>query len=248
MPRMSVLAAKFVQASELASNSLGLPHMTSVGPQLPSSSAVKRKRDEQSDTVNDQSDTSTPSRDRSLTPNSSVKRSRTIGPTLPPASLDERPPSEPDGDSDTSSDDDDFGPSLPSAGESTAGSAERLVEPFVETGPQVSSKSQRDEWMIVPPSNGDWSARVDPTKLKARKFNTGKGANAESQGATIGGENKWTETPAEKRARLEREMMGISDKTTTKLKVPPQDTVKADAASQKLREYAVSKATYLSAV
>ena len=216
--------------------------MTSVGPQLPSSSAVKRKRDEQSDTVNDQSDTSTPSQDRSLTPNSSVKRSRTIGPTLPPASLDERPPSEPAGDSDTSSDDDDFGPSLPGAGESTAGSAERPVESFVETGPQVSSKSQRDEWMIVPPSNGDWSARVDPTKLKARKFNTGKGANAEPQDATLGGENKWTETAAEKRARLEREMMGISDKTTSKLKAPRQDTVKADATSHKLREYTVSKA------
>src|SRR5436305_9637370 len=154
--------------------------MTSAGPQLPSSSTVKRKRDEQLDTVDGQSDTSTPSGAQSLTPSSSVKRSRTIGPTLPPASLDERTPSEPDGNSDTSSDDDDFGPSLPGAGKSTAGSAERLVEPFAETGPQVSSKSQRDEWMIVPPSNGDWSARADPTKLKARKFDTGKGANAES--------------------------------------------------------------------
>ena len=45
----------------------------------------------------------------------------------------------------------------------------------------------------------------------------------------------------EKRARLEREMMGISDKTTTELKVPLQDTVKADTASQKLREYTVRK-------
>jgi hypothetical protein len=106
----------------------------------------------------------------------------------------------------------------------------------------MSSKSQRDEWMIVPPSNGDWTTRVDPTKLKARKFNTGKGANAELQSATMGGENKWTETPAEKRARLEREMMGISDNTTTKLKAPPRETVKADTASQKLREYTVSKA------
>jgi hypothetical protein len=222
--------------------------MTSVGPQLPSSSAVKRKRDEQPDTVDNQSDTSSPSRDKSLTPNSAVKRSRTIGPTLPPASLDEKPPSEADGDSSTSSDDDDFGPSLPGVGESTAGSVERLVEPYVETGPQGSSKGQRDEWMIVPPSNGDWSARVDPTKLKARKFNTGKGANAESRGATIGGGNKWTETPAEKRARLEREMMGISDKPTPNPKAPPHDTVKADTASQKLREHTVRKATDVSAV
>jgi hypothetical protein len=215
--------------------------MASVGPHLPSSSAVKRKRDEDSDTVNDHSDTSTSSQGLSLTPDSSAKRPRTIGPTLPPASLDERPANGPDGNSDTSSEDDDFGPSLPGAGASTAGPAERPVQSSAETGPQVSSKSQRDEWMIVPPSNSDWSARVDPTKLKARKFNTGKGAKAPSQGATAGGDNKWTETPAEKLARLEREMMGITDTSVVKLKGPSQDSVKAAAASQRLREHTVSE-------
>jgi Protein of unknown function (DUF3752) len=209
-----------------------------VGPQLPSLSSVKRKRDEKSDAIND---TSSLSRHGSLTPYSSPKRPRTIGPTLPPANLGERPPDAPEEDSDTSSDDDDFGPSLPGAGASTAGPAEITVQVSAETGPQVSSKSQRDDWMIVPPSNSDWSARVDPTKLKARKFNTGKGASAQPQGGTTGGDNKWTETPAEKMARLQREMMGITDTSAAKPKVPSQESVKAAAAPQKIKEYTVSE-------
>jgi hypothetical protein len=213
--------------------------MASVGPQLPSPSTVKRKRDSEADAINDHSDTSTPSTQRSLTPDSSAKRPRTIGPTLPTASLDERPLNGPDEESDTSSDDD-FGPSLPGANVSTARPTENSAQESAAAGVQESSKSQRDEWMIVPPSNSDWSARVDPTKLKARKFNTGKGANATSQGAT-GEDNKWTETPSEKRARLEREVMGITDTSTAKPKLHPQDSAKAAAVSQKIREYTVSK-------
>ena len=215
--------------------------MASVGPRLPPSLAVKRKREEESGVVDGRSDTSTPSEDRALTPDTSAKRPRTIGPTLPPASLDERPAHGPEGDSDTSSSDDDFGPSLPGAGESAARSAERAVPASSKTEAQMSSKSQRDEWMIVPPSNSDWSARMDPTKLKARKFNTGKGANAASQSAATGGDNKWTETPAEKMARLEREMMGITDPAAAKQKAPAQSRVKTVAASQRLREHSVSK-------
>ena len=251
MPRLSVRNSGEQECS-LFDNSMiqkdqtcDLSDMASVGPQLPPSLAVKRKRDEESDAVNDHSHTSTPPQDRPATPDSAAKRPRTIGPTLPPASLDTRPADGPDGDSDTSSDDDDFGPSLPGPGASPAGSAERTVQALSETGPQVPGKSQRDEWMIVPPSNSDWSARVDPTKLKARKFNTGKGATASSHGATTGGDNKWTETPAEKLARLEREMMGIADPTAAK--APPRGSLKPAPTSPKLREYNVSE-EYISLV
>ena len=217
-----------------------LLEMASVGPQLPFSSAVKRKREQELDTLLDQADTSTPSRHESHTPDSSAKRPRTIGPTLPPASLDERPQNGPEEESDISSDDD-FGPSLPGAGTSTVAPAESSIQASVETGSLVSSKSQRDEWMIVPPSNSDWSARIDPTKLKARKFNTGKGANAPPQAPTTGGNSKWTETPEQKRARLEREMMGITDTpAAVKPKVASQETVKRAAMSQKIKEYTVS--------
>lgn len=51
---------------------------------------------------------------------------------------------------------------------------------------------------------------MDPTKLKNRKFNSGKGAKAP---AASGGENEigrtWTETPEQKRQRLADEMMGV---------------------------------------
>ena len=214
--------------------------MTSVGPQLPPSLVVKRKREDEPDATNDPSDRPTPAQNPTPTPDSSAKRPRTIGPTLPPASLDERPANGPEGDSDTSSDDDDFGPSLPGAGESKAGFAKRTTHASSEPEPQVSSKIQRDEWMIVPPSNNDWSARIDPTKLKARKFNTGKGANVASQGATTGADNKWTETLEEKRVRLEREMMGITDPTAAKPKAPSIDRAKAAVTSQKLQEHNVS--------
>lgn len=215
--------------------------MASVGPQLPSSSSVKRKRDEEADAINGHADTSSPSRHASLTPDSSAKRPRTIGPTLPPASLDERSPNGPEEDSSTSSDDDDFGPALPGAGASIAGPSESIVQASTEPGPQVSSKIQRDDWMIVPPSNSDWSTRLDPTKLKARKFNTGKGASAPSQGITTAGDNKWTETAAEKMARLQREMMGITDPSAAKPKVPLQESVKAAAVSHKIKENTVSQ-------
>ncbi|KAL8922037.1 MAG: hypothetical protein Q9172_003753, partial [Xanthocarpia lactea] len=70
----------------------------------------------------------------------------------------------------------------------------------------------REEWMLVPPSNSDWSSRIDPTKLRNRKFATGKGAKApaSSKGAAGGGiDTIWTETPEQKRQRLQDEMMGV---------------------------------------
>lgn len=215
--------------------------MASVGPLPPSSWQVKRKRDEEVDTLNDHLDSSPSSHDASPPPDFSAKRPRTVGPNLPPASLEEKAGGGQDENSDTSSDDDDFGPSLPVAGPSTAASAASSVQTPTEAGPQVSSKSQRDDWMIIPPSNSDWSARVDPTKLKARKFNTGRGANAQAPGATPAGENKWTETAAEKRARLEREMMGITDPPVAKPTAISQESTKVAATTQKIKEYRVSK-------
>jgi hypothetical protein len=64
--------------------------------------------------------------------------------------------------------------------------------------------------MLVPPQRDDLAARADPAKLRARKFNTGKGAKAPASaegGGGIGG--LWTETGEEKRRRLADEVMGI---------------------------------------
>lgn len=62
--------------------------------------------------------------------------------------------------------------------------------------------------MLLPPSaDGLNSSRMDPTKLKNRKFQTGKGAKAPSSAASGVGDT-WTETPEQKRQRLEDEVLG----------------------------------------
>lgn len=90
--------------------------------------------------------------------------------------------------------------------------------------------------MLVPPSQDDWSSRVDPTKLKNRKFNTGKGAKAPSQAAK-GEMGVWTETPEEKRARLEKQVMGIEEPSRSR--DPAVQNPRSEAAAAKVKEYAV---------
>ena len=75
-----------------------------VGPELPPHLA-KRKHD---------SDEETPEREKSRSPEGPEKRRRVLGPAMPPAPLEERP-EEPANDSDSSSDDDDYGPAMPPA-------------------------------------------------------------------------------------------------------------------------------------
>jgi hypothetical protein len=62
--------------------------------------------------------------------------------------------------------------------------------------------------MMVPPKADDLAARMDPTKQRARKFNSGKGARAPA--AADGDSAIWTETPEQKRKRLADEVMGIT--------------------------------------
>ncbi|EXJ88613.1 hypothetical protein A1O1_05543 [Capronia coronata CBS 617.96] len=199
--------------------------MSSVGPQLPPHLQKRKRSDDEADSDGDSNSSSTgplppkPQGKEQPSP-PSPKRSRVIGPTLPPAPLDERPPSTDDNDDDSSESDDDdgFGPSLPSANDTSANP--HLSNSIV--GPQIPGSrstapapAKRDEWMTLAPTGGDWSARVDPTKLKNRKFNTIKGAKGPSQvasgGGGGGGDRSWYETPEEKQARLKREVMGIQD-------------------------------------
>lgn len=63
--------------------------------------------------------------------------------------------------------------------------------------------------MLAPPSGLDLSARMDPTHLKNRKFQSGKGARAPVHN-TGGIGSTWTETPEQKRKRLENELLGVS--------------------------------------
>lgn len=139
---------------------------------------------------------------------------RILGPAPPPANLSERPSHPPNAGQDPeSSDDDDYGPSLPPAPGSYAESqmiaeqketATREAEVAAKAGPK------RDDWMLVPPSDSSWGDRVDPTKLKNRKFQSGKGSKAPIEKS--GGISAiWTETPEQKRKRLEDEVLGRSE-------------------------------------
>ena len=212
--------------------------MPSVGITSPQAHARKRKRE--ADDRDDEaiSPSSRSQRSPSASPSSTAKEARTIGPTLPPADLEERPQQPPDSDA-TSSSDDDFGPSMPT---STSQRPEVCIDQALmisatASGASASSKSQRDEWMIVPPASGDWSTRMDPTKLKHRKFNTGKGAKGPAQAPGRESNTNWTETPDEKRARLQREMLGLKDISTAR--GSPEDDVKARENAKRLREYNV---------
>ncbi|MCJ1478771.1 hypothetical protein MMC13_007455 [Lambiella insularis] len=183
--------------------------MALVGPELPPHLAAKRKRenDEQCSVI-------TPHRPSGPSPASSSvsagKRQRTIGPSLPPAPLHERPSTAVNGAEDSDSDDD-IGPALPST-EIQYGAKEEILRAEQDVTDAVAlqslSKPRREEWMLVPPKQHDWSSRIDPTKLKSRKFNTGKGAKGPAQRG--GADNAlWTETPEEKLRRLEDEVMGV---------------------------------------
>ncbi|KAF2836195.1 hypothetical protein M501DRAFT_1019001 [Patellaria atrata CBS 101060] len=183
--------------------------MSSIGPSLPPHLLSKRKRPED-DEGTFPTRSKTPTTTRSPTPE---KRRRVLGPTPPPALLDERPPQPTQEDSDSSSDDD-FGPAPPTGGEATMISIfEKEEQNRRQTKDRnqepASTAIQRDEWMMVPPKQDDLAARMDPSKLtRARKFNSGKGASVPGPGAEVS--TVWTETPEEKRKRLEDQVLGIT--------------------------------------
>jgi hypothetical protein len=94
---------------------------------------------------------------------------------------------------------------------------------------EAPKKAQRDDWMTMPPTQDDLAARMDPTKMRARKFNTGKSA-----GGGGGMSSAWTETPEEKLKRLQDEAMGISK--TSGIAAPSQDGKKSKEEERRARK------------
>lgn len=166
---------------------------------------------------------------------------RVIGPAPPPAPL-SKMPSHPAND-DSSDSEDDYGPSLPP----TAGSAAEAAlfeQQEAEDWTSVSAapapeKSKRAEWMLAPPTEADSRGRVDPTKIKSRKFNSGKGAKAPTEKSGISA--IWTETPEEKRQRLEDEVLGRKDAATSsrasQQAKPDRRSREDEATERRIREY-----------
>lgn len=164
---------------------------------------------------------------------------RVLGPAPPPASLSERPSSP--ANSSSGSDSDDYGPSLPPAAGSAAErqmlAQRREEEARATQSSNAPARPQRDDWMLVPPSDSDWSSRVDPTKLKNRKFASGKGAKAPAEKSGISA--IWTETAEQKRQRLEDEVLGRKDTSTSSHKAGPSvmESREDEATSKRIREY-----------
>ncbi|KAK7540735.1 uncharacterized protein J3D65DRAFT_251496 [Phyllosticta citribraziliensis] len=220
-----------------------------IGPTLPPHLLAKRKR-EHGDDDSSSSSSSSPqpqnanSASRSSTPDGE-KRRRVQGPAPPPAPLNEMPSVGPDAsesDSDSSSDDG-FGPAPPSAAEAAKAHAASQATDYgilPRDGPRDEPKqNQRDEWMTLPPDADGLASRMDPTKLRARGFVSGRAARAAGSGNTGGGDmSTWTETPEQKRKRLENEVMGIAAPEGKKSKGSERDikSKQDEETARRLRE------------
>jgi Protein of unknown function (DUF3752) len=104
---------------------------------------------------------------------------------------------------------------------------------------EEAKKPKREEWMLVPPKDEDWSSRVDPTKLRNRKFNTGKGGRAPTL-KSGGVSSIWTETPEEKRQRLADEVMGVRKPATAGEQPVVRKPAEDEDTARRIREYNVS--------
>ncbi|KAF2234482.1 hypothetical protein EV356DRAFT_515128 [Viridothelium virens] len=182
--------------------------MPEIGPELPPHLLAKRKRQAtEVETVKDVPPSQSPH--HLFSSESGEKRRRVAGPAAaPPASLDEEPTKSADAplSGEDSDSDDDYGPTAPSEVQTEIITSE---VPQQEDGNTSADQSriQRDNWMMIPPKEDGLAARMDPTRARPRKFNTGKGATASSNGGTI--DASWTETPEEKRKRLADQVMGV---------------------------------------
>ncbi|KAL1410944.1 hypothetical protein Q8F55_001887 [Vanrija albida] len=200
------------------------------GPALPPDLAAKRKLGPQRPPSSDDDDIG-PSIGPARPPGPSLPGPSLPGPSRPPPGP-ARPPPAPDSDSD----DDYVGPRLDDIGPAPVRSAadefrerERLRwerEQEKKEGPKV---TQREEWMLVPPSSGSLSS-LDPTK-RPTSFNRTSKAAITPEDQTV-----WTETPAQKAQRLADEVAGIKRKKDARPDVDAEDEVERKRRRERDRE------------
>lgn len=93
--------------------------------------------------------------------------------------------------------------------------------------------------MTMAPQQDDLAARMDPTRIRARGFNTGKAARGGEGPSAMA----WNETAEQKQKRLADEVLGISSgpKNGPATQHGSRDKArKDDQTAQRLRESAVS--------
>ncbi|OQN99471.1 hypothetical protein B0A48_14449 [Cryoendolithus antarcticus] len=212
--------------------------MSGIGADLPPRLLAKRKRKQEEEAANQSTISSgANTKDGSPTPE---KRRRVVGPALPPAPLDERP-SVPVSDKDDDSDDDDddgFGPALPSTAASNHGNDYEDSSTSAKALEKDTSaaKPKRDDWMTMAPEADGLAQRMDPSRQRAKGFNTSKGAKAPPE---KGGDGSiWHETPEQKRKRLENEMLRIAGPTLGSVApTGPREMDHDEEAARKIREH-----------
>ena len=91
--------------------------------------------------------------------------------------------------------------------------------------------------MMMPPTQDGLLARMDPTKLRPGKFRSGKAAGGPAGG---GIESTWTETPEQKRKRLENEMLGIAAPANSSVNTAQSVRKEDEEAARRIKEYNVS--------
>ncbi|KAK4565581.1 hypothetical protein LTR86_004198 [Recurvomyces mirabilis] len=224
--------------------------MSAIGPDLPPYLLAKRKRKQEASTKDKPAIASgaKPLSDDSNNQDGGEKRRKVIGPAMPPAPLDERPntprTTSKDAVSEDEDDDDDFGPALPSSANATTVTTDPHHEDLTRKNdatisPAAPEKTQRDAWMTMPPTQDDLAARMDPSKPRARGFNTGKGAKGPNN--AMGGEDSnsaWNETPEQKRKRLRDEMMGVATSLSSSSGAPAIPAVKQSKRATNLDDAA----------
>jgi hypothetical protein len=104
------------------------------------------------------------------------------------------------------------------------------------------TKLERDEWMMMPPTQDGLAARMDPTKIRPGKFRSGKSAGG-PKGDGI--DSIWTETPEQKRKRLENEVLGIQTPAASTAGSSKKKSKADEEAARKIKEYNVSTALLL---
>ncbi|KAM0288060.1 hypothetical protein ACHAQH_000128 [Verticillium albo-atrum] len=142
----------------------------------------------------------------------SLPRKATIGPSLPPPnSCSETSSTLPANNADSDSDsEDDYAPALPGsiaaqahlAAQSRAAALAALEPTAAPAAPQ------RDDWMLAPPPAAAGYSERDPSKLKNRRFASNKPHSSAPSGGPAEISSIWTETPEQKRKRLEDAVLG----------------------------------------
>ncbi|KAL9947362.1 hypothetical protein D7B24_009075 [Verticillium nonalfalfae] len=235
---------------------------TAAGPSLPPTAKTNTDEIDLDASDNDDDDDYGPSASSAAATASASKPSigpslppkRTIGPSLPPPadSLTAESPTvhAPGADSDASDSEDDYAPALPGSKAAQAHlAAQSRAAALAALEPAAAPAApQRDDWMLAPPPAAAGYSERDPSKLKNRRFASNKPHASAPAGGPAEISSIWTETPEQKRKRLEDAVLGRTAPAGSELERQGASAAGAAARPSKEQERARRTAENLEAV